>query len=113
MYSKYQSYSTTQKKVTTLLRDANHVAHYAIPVAQDAIFLVRDSLKTVSTWILCHGHNSSAISRIDGKAFLWLAREHSFTPVTCRLLHNIKIRSLVRWFSRYAILITQETRRDW
>ena len=47
MYSKYQSYSTTQKKVTTLLRDANHVARYAIPVAQDTIFLARDGLKTV------------------------------------------------------------------
>ena len=84
MYSKYQSYSTTQKKVTTLLRDANHVARYAIPVAQDAIFLVRDGLKTVSTLTLCHGHNSSAISRIDGKALLWLPREHSFTSATCR-----------------------------
>ena len=47
MYSKYQNYSTTQKKVTTLLRDANHVARYAIPVAQDAIFLACDGLKTV------------------------------------------------------------------
>ena len=112
MYSKYQSYSTAQKKVTTLSRDANHVMRCVIPVAQDAIFLVRDGLKTVSTLILCHGHNSSAISRIDGKALLWLTHEHSFTSATCRLL-RIKIRFLVRWFSRYAILVTQETRRDW
>ena len=71
MYSKYQSHSTTQKKVTTLLQDANHVTRYAIPVAQDAIiFLAHDGLKTVSTLTLCHGRNSSAISRIDGKALL-------------------------------------------
>ena len=112
MYSKYQSYSTAQNKVTTLSRDANHVACYTILVAQDAIFLARDRQKTVSTLILCHGHNSSAISRIDGKALLWLTRKHSFTSATCRLL-RIKIRFLVRWFSRYAILVTQETRRDW
>ena len=102
MYSKYQSYSTTQKKVTTLLWDANHVARYAIPIAQDAIFLARDGLKTVSTLILCHGCNSSVISRIDGKALLWLTCEHNFTSATCRLLH-IKICFLVQWFSCYAL----------
>ena len=112
MYGKYQSYSTAQKKVTTLSQGANHVTRYAIPVAQDAIFLARDGLKTVSTLILCHGHNSSAISRIDGKALLWLTREHSLTSATRRLL-RIKIRFLVRWFSHYAILVTQETRCDW
>ena len=43
-------YSTAQKQVTTLSRDANRVARYAIPVAQDAILVARDGLKTVSTF---------------------------------------------------------------
>ena len=44
-------YSTAQKKVTTLSRDANRVARYAIPVAQGAILVARDGLKTVSTFV--------------------------------------------------------------
>ena len=49
-------YSIAQKKVTTLLQDANCLTHYAILVAryailvvQDTILVARDSLKTVST----------------------------------------------------------------
>ena len=34
-------YSTAQKLVTTLSRDANRVARYAIPVAEDAIVVAR------------------------------------------------------------------------
>jgi len=44
----FRDYSTTQRKVTTLSRDAIHVARYAILAARDATFVAREALKTVS-----------------------------------------------------------------